>query len=343
MTVTLYVAGDRWRARLRTRIDALAGLVPVIKGNGYGFGLERLAREASRVGVDTIAVGEAEEFGLVSPNFAGDIVVLAPWRPEFDKGSPGERVVRTVSHLDALRRLSEGAGRPRVVVELLTSMRRHGLLLDDLPEAAGLLGGVRFEGLSLHLPLKGDRLAEARALSAAARNRMAFDRLWVSHLAAADIALLRDSLPGVSVRLRSGTELWLGGGRDTHRVRATVLDVHRLSRGTTYGYWQRRMLHDGTLLVISGGTSHGVALSAPTATRSMAARGRALVTGGLDAAGLALSPFTVAGKKRWFAEPPHMQVSLVLLPASVAAPAIGDEVDLTLRMPTAYVDTVVEE
>ena len=43
-------------------------LVPVVKGNGYGYGHARLARESQRLGVDTIAVGVAAEVALVRVN-----------------------------------------------------------------------------------------------------------------------------------------------------------------------------------------------------------------------------------------------------------------------------------
>jgi hypothetical protein len=62
--------------------------------------------------------------------------------------------------------------------------------------------------------------------------------------------------------------------------------------------------------------------------------------GGLEAVGQALSPFHVAGKQRWFAEPPHMQCSLIWLPARVAPPAVGDEVDVDVRMTTTTFDRI---
>ena len=44
MSLTLSVDGDRWRAHLRAFAEATPGLVPVAKGNGYGFGNGRLAQ-----------------------------------------------------------------------------------------------------------------------------------------------------------------------------------------------------------------------------------------------------------------------------------------------------------
>src|SRR4051794_38251474 len=57
----LTVDGERWRTHLRRVADAQPGLVPVAKGNGYGFGLGRLARKADWLGVEALAVGTYEE------------------------------------------------------------------------------------------------------------------------------------------------------------------------------------------------------------------------------------------------------------------------------------------
>ena len=61
--VTLRLDGERWREHLRTVAGATPGIVPVIKGNGYGFGLRRLAEESTKLGADTIAVGIPSEVG----------------------------------------------------------------------------------------------------------------------------------------------------------------------------------------------------------------------------------------------------------------------------------------
>ena len=88
-------------------------------------------------------------------------------------------------------------------------------------------------------------------------------------------------------------------------------------------------------------TAHGIGMEAPTPAASNRQRLIALAQGGLEATGRALSPYTIAGKKRWFLEPPHMQASLVLLPLTEQPPAIGDEVPVELRLTTALVDRIV--
>ena len=119
-----------------------------------------------------------------------------------------------------------------------------------------------------------------------------------------------------------------------------MLAVHPLRRGERYGYRQRRAPRAGHLVIVSGGTSHGIALSAPTAG-GMGQRARAAGAGGLEAVGRSLSPFRVGGARRWFAEPPHMQVSMVWLPSVEPAPAVGSELDVDVRMTTTLFDRVV--
>lgn len=343
MSVTLHIATDEWRGRVRRYADdaAAAGVtvVPVTKGNGYGFGNAVLAAEADRLGVATLAVGTYEEIPAVTGPFGGgDVLVLSPWRPWLTKALGDDHVVHTVSRLEDLRRLAVGDARPRVVVEVLTSMRRHGVAPGELAEVAELINRVRFEGFALHLPLTGDHTAEATDLArqAFAAAPAAARTVWVSHVTVANAAAVGRATES-EVRLRVATALWLGD-RSGLTPKATVLDVHRVRRGEPYGYRQRRARRDGTLLVVAGGTAHGVALQAPTAASTLRQRATALARGGLEASGRALSPFRVAGKQRWFAEPPHMQCSMIWLPDGVTAPAAGDEVDLEVRFTTTAFD-----
>ena len=63
MTFTLHVDGPTWREHLAEVMTAVPGLVPVAKGNGYGFGNARLAAEAARVGAPVLAVGTSVDLG----------------------------------------------------------------------------------------------------------------------------------------------------------------------------------------------------------------------------------------------------------------------------------------
>ena len=346
--LTLHLDVDRWRRHLRSEAEGTPGLVPVVKGNGYGFGLRRLAEESERLGVDTLAVGLPAEVEEVRDVFPGTIVVLNPWdahNPLAVELAGDPKLLTTVSRLEDLAALADLDTRPRVLVEVRTSMRRHGIDPLDLERVALLTDRVLFEGWSLHLPLlTAGRYAEAERLSRAALGTLRAP-LWISHLPVSEATQMVGALAGgeapVPLRLRSGTRLWLGDP-GSRRTTATVMDVHPVSRGERVGYRQRACPGDGHVVVVAGGTSHGVGMEAPTSASSVKQRVVALATGGLEAAGLALSPYTIAGKKRWFLEPPHMQSSQLFLPAKVPPPALGDEVPVELRLTTATVDRIVE-
>lgn len=341
MTVSLYIDTDRWRAHARRFVaESDAVVIPVAKGNGYGFGNATLAAEASALGATTMAVGTYDEIAHVGA-FDGDILVLSPWRPWLDDVPRDPRVVHTVSRLSDLTRLAARVDQPRVVIEIMTDMRRHGVEPDGLSEVAQLLDSIRLEGLAVHLPLEGEHRAWVRRrLSGAFEALDTSSRtLWVSHLSRSAAADLGRDL-GAEIRLRVGSNLWLGD-RGALTARGTVLDVHPLRRGDRYGYRQRRARRPGSLVIVSGGTAHGVALEAPSAVSTARQRAVSMAKGGLEATGRALSPFWVAGRQRWFAEPPHMQCSMIWLPADVPAPAPGDELDVDVRFTIASFDRTV--
>jgi hypothetical protein len=163
--------------------------------------------------------------------------------------------------------------------------------------------------------------------------------VWVSHLSAAELETLGRRWPDLTLRPRIGTDLWLGE-RSALRVTATVLDSHRVERGEVFGYRGRRAPVPGTILVVSGGTAHGIGLEAPTGQHGLRARAGSLARGGLDAMNLARSPYTVGGRPRFFAEPPHMQSSMLFLPAGAEVPAVGSEVDVRVRYTATAFDDV---
>jgi len=165
--------------------------------------------------------------------------------------------------------------------------------------------------------------------------------VWVSHLDDLELSALTElSGRGTTLRSRLGTRLWLGDP-EAAVAKATVLGVHRVAKGDRVGYRQVRAPRNCWLVVLGGGTAHGVAMEAPASPTSVRRRVVSAGTGALEAVGRALSPYSIGGRQRWFAEPPHMQVSLVWLPKRVTPPAVGDEVDVVVRMTTAHFDRIV--
>lgn len=341
MTFDLHVAAEPWRAHLADFAERVPGLVPAVKGNGYGFGRNLISAEAKSLGTAQLAVGTYAEVADALATFDGDVLVMSPWRP-YLHAVYDERVIHTVSRLEDLAGLAAAAGSrsPRIVIEGETSMSRHGFDRHELADVAASISGLDVEGFGIHLPLMPQNLAEAHAWAARLRvSQLETATLYVSHLAPRELDELRQRHPDLDIRARIGTALWLGN-LGALSVQATVLDVHLVARGERVGYRQRPVPRDGALLVLSGGTSHGVGLEAPRAMQSTLQRGKRLAKGGLEAAGMALSPFVIEGKHRWFAEPPHMQSSLVLLPASVAPPQPGEKVKAAVRYTTSTFDWV---
>jgi hypothetical protein len=340
---SLHVQAEPWRRHADEVRHQVQGLVPVAKGNGYGFGLAMLAEEAQRLSCDTIAVGQLDELAAVHDAFLGNVMVLTPWHPLVDTALPVDpRLIVTAAHPESVRALAGSS--IHVVVELLTSMRRFGLDEDALSHALDDIRGLLLSGFALHLPIDDGGLSRVDEVSSwlttLRRLRLSTDTLWVSHLSDADLAQLRRRHPETTLRPRIGTRLWLGAP-SSYQAKGTVLAVHHTRRGQRFGYRQRKAAKDGHLLVIGGGTSHGVALAAPRAVRTVTARAKAAAVGGLEASGRSLSPFHVDGKRRWFAEPPHMQVSMVWLPGDAQPPQVGDEVDVDVRMTTAAFDRLI--
>ncbi len=155
--------------------------------------------------------------------------------------------------------------------------------------------------------------------------------IWVSHLTDDELDRLRAAYPDFGFRPRIGTDLWLGD-RGALRVTATVLDVHPVERGDAFGYRGRTHAADGHLLVVSGGTAHGIGLESPDRGTPRSGPGRAP------------SPAVAWTRPGWCGRRspstassgcspsrPHMQASMLFLPGGAAVPEVGDEVDVRVR------------
>ncbi len=382
MAFTLTINAEKWRTHLHAVSQAITTAtghrpIPVIKGNGYGFGQELLGSEAMGLGSDTIAVGTVFEIESIASVTEGDIVVLEPfdsrdtvaatkWWEMGEKFYSG-RIIRTVASPEALQELLDGPGGVRIILEARTSMMRFGFTEDELLGAfanervrqAMATGRIFIEGLSLHLPIDRPN-SEGTRDQAHANEVMRWAGLWqaetavweghsppapvvwVSHCTDAELALIASSATELIIRTRVGTRLWLGE-RSALRVTGTVLAVHPIPENTRVGYRQRTGPKDATAVVISGGTAHGIGLTAPSPTTSLRQRAVSLGTGALDAAGRALSPFTIDGKQRWFVEPPHQHVSMVWVSGKSVMPRVGDQVTADVRFTTSRFDSVFLE
>lgn len=361
MTFSISIAGDAWRAytnSVRDRVHAAeAALVPVIKANGYGLGQQLLAAESARLGIRAISVGTIFEVSSVASAFLGDIIVMEPIDPrdevaarkwaELSHSELGPRLIATVATSRGLDLVIDTFEHPRVLLEGLTSMRRFGFEGPKLREAwkhaaaAVSDGRLRLHGLTVHLPLQ-PRSEDFDEILQLADEIADFDttaHIMLSHVDVSQLEILRRHNPALRFSLRLGTSLWLGD-RSFLTAQGTVLSVHRVKRGQTFGYHHRRAGSDGFVVVVSGGTSHGIALHAPSPARTIRQRLVALGLGVFNAGGRVKSPFVWKQTPLWFAEPPHQLVSMLWVPAHTEPPQVGAVLAATVRYTITHADEV---
>ena len=377
MTFSLNVDAAKFRSHLVSVMNGYASagaeLVPVIKGNGYGFGRGQLAAESSRLGCNRIAIGTVWELGQSLADFSGEILVLEPfnvedkpavaqWRQHLENNA--ERIIVTVSHLDLVSVRS--AGVKKIYLEGKTSLSRFGILHLDM-QSMDTFNDLKVQGLSLHLPIvqpaiKVDATTEISSAFNGANLSKSMTETWnwivlyqelstkfslpkhlsLSHVTESQIKSLKKMMQSynfdLAIEVRVGTKLWLG---DPSALQAsgTILQIHEITNPQKAGYQQIDTGNNKRLIVVSGGTAHGVAMAAPTNASSLRKKSVAIAEGFSQALGKVRSPFSCNGKNLDFVEPPHMQVSMLW--SNDMSLAVGDSLDCNVRNTTSNFDCVL--
>ena len=342
MSLILQVNNQTWSNSLKSVINSYENcIVPVIKGNGYGIGKLNLANKSQDLGLTEIALGTIFEAKDVIDKGFSQIVVMDPIK-DLDKSSFDElkrlndkTIVLTLSDINDATNLKETP----VIIEVLTSMKRFGLRTDDLKT----LINHQILGLSLHLPIENSvtgKINEVRNWLKIYEEILpnAKKTVYLSHLTKEEFIRIKNEFPNFSFKLRLGTKFWLSD-LNNFQIKSTVLAVHDVKE-EQIGYRQRK-INDQYLVIVSGGTSHGVGLQAPRSNTNLKARLTAILSGVLEAFDQHLSPFVISGKQRWFAESPHMNVSMLKLPKNIKPPKVGSEITAHLRMTTTNFDSVI--
>jgi len=309
VTVRLTVRTAPWRSRVARLVNEVDGLVPVVKGNGYGFGRVWLAGLAAEF-TDTVAVGTVHEVdGLPAGLHA---MVLTPTLTTLPAAVDPATTVLTVGraeHLDAIVRQERADQPQRVVVKLASSMQRYGG--DVSLVAAARQAGLDVVGVSIHPPIAGEPADHRRDVVERLAGIDPSLPVWVSHLDVDSYASLPDSH---TYRLRLGTALW-HGDRSLLHLSADVLDVRRIAGGDRAGYHLGAVPTDGHLVMIGAGTANGV---------TPLPDGR--------------SPFHHRRRRLALHEPPHMHTSMVFVPDGDPLPAVGDRIDVQRPLTMTEVD-----
>lgn len=342
MSLTLYVNNNYWTNSLKNVLNAYENsLIPVIKGNGYGIGKSNLAKKSEELGLTEIAIGtifEAQE--IINSDF-NQIIVMDPIK-DLDKNAFDElkkindkRLVLTLSDIKDATNLENTP----VIVEVLTSMKRFGLTANDLKT----LSNYQILGLSLHLPIENStngKITEVKNWLKIYEEVLPQSKkvVYLSHLSKEEFLKIKKEFPNFVFKLRLGTKFWLND-LSNFQIKSTVLAVHDVN-DENIGYRQRK-INDNYIVIVSGGTSHGVGLQAPRSNTNLKSRITSILAGVLEAFDQTLSPFVISGKQRWFAETPHMNVSMLKLSKNITPPKVGSEITAHLRMTTTNFDSVI--
>ena len=316
MGLRLRVDTAAWQAMVNRALSDFVDVIPVVKGNGYGFGREWLLRKAQDLGVTEVAVGsvfevsEAVALGLVP-------MVLTP-SLDLDHVQLHSSVVPTVGSPEQLEHLLRFRPSGSAVVKVLTSMRRHGFPASDAAAAAEQLvdRGVLLHSYAVHPGFNLDASGRFDEIAAILERLPSDARVTLSHIDAPTYARLRSRFGDRRLSVRLGSMLW-HGDKDAFSLTATVIDRREVRAGETVGYRGTSVPGDGTMLIIDAGAAHGVAPFADGA-----------------------SPFHYARRRLALIEPPHLHVSLAFVPAEEAVPGIGDRVDVQRPLITTQVDEV---
>jgi alanine racemase len=308
VALVLEVDRSRWESHVSATADRVPHLVPVVKGNGYGLGRDWLAVRAAGL-APAIAVGTVHE--VASVPLGRTAIVLTPTLDSSTLPDHDDVVltVGSTAHLTAL-----GSSPRRVIVKIRSSMHRYGAPIENLAALVDATRSARHtvEAVSIHLPLGGDPNEASSILDRVDPSLP----VHLSHVTIEQFHELAARHSSHQLLLRLGTHLW-HGDKSTFTLRADVLDTEPVAAGTTVGYRSTPTTHDGTLVMIGCGSSHGVA---PLAD------GR--------------SPFHFSRQRIDLVEPPHMHTSMGLVRDGAPAPSLGDWVDVQRPLITTSPDVV---
>jgi alanine racemase len=313
MTLRLNVKRQAWLDQVRQTSTAAGHLVPVVKGNGYGFGRPILIEQAVTLGHE-IAVGTVFEARDVPGTHTP--IVLTPTGSEIPSTLPNNSVL-TVGSIEHVETLRTAGWTGRVIIKLLSSVKRYGVSADQVDALLQHVTDAHMQhyGWSLHLPLDGDatqHLAEASHWITKLPNQLP---LHVSHLDLGQISALRAAHPTQTIVARLGTSLWLGD-KSNMQLSTDVLALHHVAGGTA-GYRNTAVAGEGTIVIVGAGTAHGIMPLAHNA-----------------------SPFHFGRQRIELLEPSHMHTSMLFVPAGNPCPTIGNEVDVQQPLTRIFADAI---
>ena len=278
-------------ARVRASVGPEPALIPMVKADAYGLGMDRVVEALALEGVwgfGVAAVGEG--VALRASGFEGPVIVFTPAPPDEVATAVEQGLTLTISSLHGLDRLQAVAAdcgvRPDFHLEVDTGMGRAGFDWRSVDDWAGPVGeahqqGLRWVGCYTHLHSadeSAETVHEQWRRFHDALDRLALPEGTMIH-ALNSAGALRTPEYGADA-VRPGIFLYGGGvgadlpsPRPAASVRARVIHVRDAPAGTTAGYGST---------YTSGGDERWATLAigyADGLPRALSNRGHALVNG----------------------------------------------------------------
>jgi len=314
MTLRLTVNEAKWAEHVKAVARNHPGLVPVVKGNGYGFRRWNLMPLASQLSSE-VCVGTVYEVKDAPDSVTP--IVLTPTLSAPPSSMPA-RTVLTVASLEHVVALERHGWTGTVMVKLRSAVQRYGT---DETGLDPLLSAIRearmtLHGYAIHPALAGETKDHVADVERWLDRIGTAHPVYVSHLDERAYAYLRSRHTGHGFRIRLGTPLWHGDKSMMH-LSADVLDRHPIEAGERAGYRLTPVTGAGEILVVGAGTSHGV---------------RPLDDG--------RSPFHYQQQRLNLLESPHMHSSMLFVARGRQVPAVGEWLDVQRPLTQVQVDVL---
>lgn len=305
MSLRLTVHESAFRAHVSHVVGSTPGLIPVVKGNGYGLGRPFLMQLVSALlgPAQAVAVGtvfEAQDIPAPTP-----VYILTPIG-DFDQVAIPTNAIPTVATERDLAVLQSKGWKSPVVVKLASPMQRFGVASQDFLTLVQQVAaaGLTIHSCSLHLPLHQSTEEIINQLTTWIPLIPTSVSISLSHISSTQLVVLRETFPTAEFEVRLGTALW-HGDKSFFSLHTEVLAVHSIEKGTAAGYHSTAAPADGHIVVVAAGTAHGVS---------------PLENG--------LSPFHFQQQRLTLLEAPYMHSAMCFVALGQPCPKIGDAIDV---------------
>lgn len=249
-----------------------AEVIAVIKGDGYGHGLEICAAAARSAGVSRLAVSDLSELRQLRQK--GDyqpVLVLGPFLSDEIRGLLELKAEIVLSDAISLKQLAAEAETTKTVAHLHlaveTGLGRDGFLPDALPPMVDFIRSQKFlkiAGIMSHLRTSRDESSAAQQLALFERVTSCFPRTVLRHLAhSGGIALgsryfLDAVRPGLAIYGLSESCSKKVPLIASLSLRTQIAQIHNRPQGASVGYGAGfKLSRDSRLGVLPIGYAHG--------------------------------------------------------------------------------------